>query len=1448
MADAQSALEVLRRTDATPIAQLHPDIDDALSRVVDGVVTVTWPHSVVTKSIAFILAEHDFRLRRDKGQLRIELHGPAAQALAESTIGGGDEARISLDGAQWEKHQAPTRLPGGTLEWQLKFSNRLLLEVRRAQDQGNDFIQVDAPEDQEPQPEPKSPLADRLNPSPPDAQSQRDHAMPLAIPDVVATPSSSLPAKRPASSTFGPDEYASPAFLKRARVSYGSLFEGGLDMFDEEKETKTKGKRRPRFSMQNTTWRYTSRSPSPEADTPSDHESDVGDRPGRDEEAQASAGTPKASPPRPSMVDEACQTQEVYFSPSQMEAQILAESHVPGSMLQPASTSGPPGQRQDQAGFQTPSRTLFDRGRGQRDVLRIAEEPDMAYETAGSHGHDFGLGAEQHVGSANMLGAPPVATSATSPAVFTEGISAPGYPPAVFDGNHLDATALNIDPSLQFPGAIPVPDHVYFDAPPPGHVEWHAEPLAAGRAWVPVQASSQSPAVAVFGSSPLRRQPHSISSGSRNSNGSELGPNLASGSGEEAFQGGFAGETAEAETTGRDDADARDIPGEDYDLRNYDRARDDDEEESEESEPGGSDVEQQAIDLSEEDEEDELHGQAPETEQYSEAGYGVESVHRGPGAGEDAGYLSSDDEDDSDDEAQVLNGLEEDDGEARYYDQEDEDGYDGLYGGEEEEESEEYGSAFNAAPRATAPQEPVFISLLSDSEDEQESQAEPGPPSISPPLVRDSMPLNGPVGGVLPETANSAELQRDSESSANSSLDVNEDESPGLDAAGRVHTHQGLEMEPMPSQPAPSAFLEASEYTHQSASDNASVHDDSEIEEERQPEGDGRYQDTEVNGEEPITTAAAEAVSSEPMDVDEEPGDEAPSDQVPINEAPGNEAQTSPPMGEDPRPQAGQLEALVQDKPADGEAIEIPLEHQQTAVEIFESQPLEPQGIEGEEQVLTEASDSLGQDALPNESSEYHQTDLQTADADVVSVVTEVEQVHDESSISGTHPNDSEDLATLEALKAAVPGGCVEQLPTPSETQPKEDTAALVDAENQVTEEGEDDRAAQAQIMTEYQEYYTPTKQNTTRPSPGKAQDKGQVKGGDQEPEALITVKSLRSRGHRRTRSGDTNSQSHEDPSVLLAKASACRPSGPKPGAEPKSPTRLRVAGNRGDASDPSLLLAKASASEPAHPKDHQSPTTSRAASGTADEAATVMPSAGASSSSPRGKRRHATPEVTRELRSKPHDAARRNTPDAVAETILKSPSVAGSLEDEDVAAMKRNLQKTLRTALPDFLPLRSLRSSLNKTVDILAMSTLTPPQPHRPKHGPRDYMLELILTDPSTAPTSVVVAHLFRPHQTSLPVVKAGDVVLLRRVQVVSVKGRGFGARAGDTSAWAVFEKDDEEMLPQIKGPPVEVTDAEIEHAQGLRRWWAMQGEGAMAKVDKATQKASQAGKGDAR
>lgn len=115
---------------ATPIAQLNPDLSDQPSRIVRGEVGITWPYNSVTETLAFLVAEPDVRLRRARGQVRIELHGPSAKAVSECGIGAGDELIFSLEGVEWAKDTSPGRIPGSRVDWQLLFNQKLVLQVR----------------------------------------------------------------------------------------------------------------------------------------------------------------------------------------------------------------------------------------------------------------------------------------------------------------------------------------------------------------------------------------------------------------------------------------------------------------------------------------------------------------------------------------------------------------------------------------------------------------------------------------------------------------------------------------------------------------------------------------------------------------------------------------------------------------------------------------------------------------------------------------------------------------------------------------------------------------------------------------------------------------------------------------------------------------------------------------------------------------------------------------------------------------------------------------------------------------------------------------------------------------------------------------------------------------------------------------------------------------------
>ncbi|KAG6089042.1 hypothetical protein E4U15_004420 [Claviceps sp. LM218 group G6] len=364
----QSPLEALHEAAPTPIAQISPDIAHEKSRVLDGVVTITWPYSSVTKSIAFILAEHDFLLRRRQGQLRVEFFGTSGKAIADAKIGGGDKVRLSLDGSQLAHRDTTTALPAGSLEWQLKYTHRLHAIICRDGCPETETLIIDGPESAPDE-------ATELDSIPQMSSPVRSVHEAQHEPNTIATPhtqKSGVRSKRIASSAFEEEEFASPAFIKRARVSYGSLFEGDFDSLINMPERKREQKRRKsRFSMGNATWTYSSRSPSPDADC---------------ETKPEDSNSPE---PVPIMVDEGCQTEHDYASP---HVSISAHIHAAEGWNPQYSSPTPIYAEGRGPSYGTPSRTLFGLANSPGRTSGSFAQPMGLSRTAAETNNLFGLG------------------------------------------------------------------------------------------------------------------------------------------------------------------------------------------------------------------------------------------------------------------------------------------------------------------------------------------------------------------------------------------------------------------------------------------------------------------------------------------------------------------------------------------------------------------------------------------------------------------------------------------------------------------------------------------------------------------------------------------------------------------------------------------------------------------------------------------------------------------------------------------------------------------------------------------------------------------------------------------------------------------------------------------------------------------------------------------------
>lgn len=121
----------IEATTHIPIADLSDQIVSPETRSLKAIVTLAWPFSSATGSVAFLLAEPDFRLRRFKGQVRVQFSGSSAKSVSKAGISSGDEVTLCLDGVEWLRDESEVSTPGRGVEWELKFTERLLLQVSR---------------------------------------------------------------------------------------------------------------------------------------------------------------------------------------------------------------------------------------------------------------------------------------------------------------------------------------------------------------------------------------------------------------------------------------------------------------------------------------------------------------------------------------------------------------------------------------------------------------------------------------------------------------------------------------------------------------------------------------------------------------------------------------------------------------------------------------------------------------------------------------------------------------------------------------------------------------------------------------------------------------------------------------------------------------------------------------------------------------------------------------------------------------------------------------------------------------------------------------------------------------------------------------------------------------------------------------------------------------------
>lgn len=205
------------------ISALRPDLNALEAKQIKAVVTLIWPYSSSQRQFALLLAEPDFRLRRKKGQVRTRFASTSARALATTGVGIGDEVVLSLQGAQFLQDGAVST-PGKSIDWELVYRQTIAVSVWR---DGAEIANIE-------------------------------------LVNAVPTPAPRSPVKKPAAAPSPIPQWASPAFLKRARLSDGPFFDPGYDPLADNSYDGHDKKRRRKSYRDWKAWTYTARTPSPD--------------------------------------------------------------------------------------------------------------------------------------------------------------------------------------------------------------------------------------------------------------------------------------------------------------------------------------------------------------------------------------------------------------------------------------------------------------------------------------------------------------------------------------------------------------------------------------------------------------------------------------------------------------------------------------------------------------------------------------------------------------------------------------------------------------------------------------------------------------------------------------------------------------------------------------------------------------------------------------------------------------------------------------------------------------------------------------------------------------------------------------------------------------------------------------------------------------------------------